>query len=127
MLYALFNDSVFKALENAYPNRFYEWELAYNPRNFWDIKSAKVTTIWLFKKELKWSDEEIIQRANKQIFIKNGLYYMLHAVFHQNVSKAIQNAFPNLIKKTHRYKNINYTYVFLTIYIKFFFLYSFHI
>lgn len=96
MMNALFDDSVFKALDNAYPGRFKEWELACNPRNFWNMENAKKATIWLFKEKLKWSSEEILQRACKKTFIENGLYSMLHIVFHKNVSLALKNAFPEL-------------------------------
>lgn len=96
MLYALFNDSVFKAINNAYPGRFKQWELICTPRNFWNEKSAKAATIWLFKEKLKWSDAEIKEKASKQVFIENGLYSMMHNIFGNNVSLIISNAFPKI-------------------------------
>ena len=98
MLYMLFNDSVFKALDNAYPGKYHEWELKCTPRNFWTLENAKRATIWLFKEKLNWSNEKIRQNVSKKILVENGLDTMMHVLFKNNAKKAISNAFPDLFR-----------------------------
>ena len=98
MLYMLFNDSVFKALDNAYPGKYHEWELKCTPRNFWTLENAKRATIWLFKEKLNWSDEKIRQNVSRKIFVENGLDTMMHVLFKNNAKEALSNAFPDLFR-----------------------------
>lgn len=97
MLISLFNDSVYAALNNAYPGKFREWELSCTPRNFWNLETAKEATIWLFKEHLKMTDEEIKQNVTRKIFVENGFDTMMHVLFNNNATLAISNAFPNLL------------------------------
>ena len=97
MLCTVYGDSVFAALNAAYPGKFKEWELSCTPRNFWNLDSARDATIWLFKEHLNWSDEQIKQNISRKIFVDNGLDTMMHVLFNNNASKAISNAFPDLL------------------------------
>ncbi len=96
MMCVVFNDSVYAALDNAYPGKFKQWELSCTPRNFWDLETAKQATIWMFKEKLQWSDEKIRESTSRQLFVENGLDTMLHVLFSNNATKAIFNAFPEL-------------------------------
>lgn len=98
MLCTLFGDSVYAALNNAYPGKYKEWELACTPRNFWTLENAKKATIWLFKEKLQWSDDEIRQNISRKIFVENGLDTMMHLLFKNNAKAAISNAFPDLFR-----------------------------
>lgn len=98
MLCTLFGDSVFAAIDNAYPAKYNEWELACTPRNFWNIENAKKATIWLFKEKLQWSDEKIKENISRKIFVENGLDTMMHVLFKNNARAAISNAFPDLFR-----------------------------
>lgn len=98
MLCTLFGDSVFAAIDNAYPGKYNEWELACTPRNFWNIENAKKATIWLFKEKLQWSDEKIKENISRKIFVENGLDTMMHVLFKNNARAAISNAFPDLFR-----------------------------
>lgn len=97
MLCTVYGDSVFAALNAAYPGKFKEWELSCTPRNFWNLDSARDATIWLFKEHLNWSYEQIKQNISRKIFVDNGLDTMMHVLFNNNASKAISNAFPDLL------------------------------
>lgn len=97
MLCMLFNESAYAALNNAYPDRFKEWELSCTPRNFWNIETAKEATVWLFKEHLKMSDDEIKLNVTRKIFVDNGLDTMMHVVYGNNATLAISNAFPGLL------------------------------
>ena len=96
MMCTIFNDSVFAALDNAYPGKFKQWELSCTPRNFWNLETAKQATIWLFKEHLKWTDEQIKQNISRKIFVENGLDTMMHVIFNNNATQAVSNAFPEL-------------------------------
>lgn len=97
MLWTLFDDSVFAAIENAYPGKFMQWEFTHTPRNFWNLDTARQATIWLFKEHLKWNDEKIKQNVSRKIFVENGLDTMMHVIFNNNATLAISNAFPGLL------------------------------
>lgn len=96
MLCILFNDSVYAALNNAYPDKFKEWELSCTPRNFWNLETARQATIWLFKEHLHWTDEQIKQNISRKVFVENRLDTMMHVLFSNNATRAITNAFPDL-------------------------------
>ena len=98
MLWTLFNDSVFAAIENAYPGKFKQWELSCTPRNFWNLDTSRQATIWLFKEHLKWDDEKINKNISRKIFLENGLDTMMHVLFNNNATMAISNAFPDLFE-----------------------------
>lgn len=98
MLISLYDDSAFGAIDNAYPGKFNEWELACTPRNYWNLETAKEATIWLYKEKLQMSDDEILSNAKRSIFVENGLDTMMHILFSNNAHKAIENAFPELKK-----------------------------
>lgn len=100
MLWTAFNDSVFRAIENAYPGKYHEWELACTPRNFWNEETAIQATIWLFKERLDYTDEKICESRSRKIFVENGLDTMLHVIYGNNASKAIDSAFPHLNAKS---------------------------
>ncbi len=96
MLWTAFNDSVFKAINNAYPGKYHEWELACTPRNFWNKETAIQATIWLFREHLCLTDDQICQNISRKIFVENGLDTMLHIIYGNNASQAIDTAFPDL-------------------------------
>ena len=96
MLWTLFDERVFAALDNAYPGKFKEWEVAYTPRNFWTMETARQATVWLFREKLNYTDEMILQNITRKIFVDNGLDTMMHVLFNNNASKAVRNAFPEL-------------------------------
>lgn len=60
-----YNQNVYKALEEAYPNKYRPWELKRAPRNYWNKEKAiEAFEIWL-KEVVKWSDEEICTKFNR--------------------------------------------------------------
>ena len=112
MLCVLYGDSVYAALNRNFATtepkptmekseKFKQWELTCTPRNFWNLETARDATIWLFRDVLKLSDEQILQSNSRKIFVDNGLDTMMHILFNNNASKAIENAFPELMPKTY--------------------------
>ena len=104
MLTVLYGDSVYAALNNAYPDKYKQWELSCTPRNFWTLETAKEATIWLLRDTLQLSDEEILKSNSRKIFVENGLDTMMHVLFNNSASKAIENAFPELVHPKTRMK-----------------------
>ena len=98
MINHLFNNSPFKAIDNAYPGKFHPWEFNWTPRNFWNLETAKEATIWLFEKKLKWDDEMIKTNISTRVFKENKLGGMLRIVFNNNCFKAINNAYDSRFK-----------------------------
>ena len=98
MLAVLFNDSPYRAIENAYPGKFKPWELPSVPQKFWNLETAKEATIWLIEEKLKWSDEDVKQKLSRKIFRENSLNGMLDYLFNNSPYRAIENAYPGKFK-----------------------------
>ena len=98
MLFILFNNSSYFAIENAYPGKFKPWEFTQVPKNFWNLKTASEATIWLIEEKLKWSDDDIKLKLSSNIFEKNSLCGMLVILFNGSPYLAIENAYPGKFK-----------------------------
>lgn len=78
MLEYTFGRSPFKALDNAYPNHYKEWELKTVPKNLWENeKKQKEATEWLLEKTNKSRFEELTNLD----FINNGLGGLLDSLY----------------------------------------------
>lgn len=78
LLQNYYNGSPFKALEEAYPDKYLPWELSCVPTGFWDDKKNRVTAIkWLFETKLNWSIDEIKEKVSQNTFKENGLVTLL--------------------------------------------------
>lgn len=99
MLRKVFNESPYAAINNAFPGRFFPWELPSVPRNYWNYNTAKEATIWLIEKKLKWSDEMVKANIDAIVFLQNGLMHMLTKVFGGSTFEALENAYPGKYKK----------------------------
>jgi transcription initiation factor IIE alpha subunit len=98
LLSNIFNNSIFQAFNNAYPNKFKPWEFHKAPRNFWDLKMAKEAVKWLIEDKLKWTDNEIKEKWSLQIFKDNNLYGMINNIFNGSAFNALNNTYPNKFK-----------------------------
>ena len=98
MLAVLFNDSPYRAIENAYPGKFKPWELPSVPKKNWNVKTAREATIWLIEEKLKWSDEDVRRNLSKNTFKENSLRGMLDVLFNGSPYFAIENAYPGKFK-----------------------------
>ena len=96
MLWTLFNDSFYAAVNNAYPDKYKEWEFTHTPRNFWTEETAIEATYWLFKVKLGMSDEDIIENISRKIFVENRLDTMMHVIYGNNATQAVKSAFKHL-------------------------------
>ena len=100
MLAILFNESPYRAIENAYPGKFKPWELPSVPKKFWNLETAKEATIWLIEEKLKWSDEDVKKKLTLNTFKENSLKSMLNYLFnidpHQPVEMHLKINFKDL-------------------------------
>lgn len=96
MMACLFGESPYLAIENAYPGVFLEWELHNCPINFWNREKAIEAVEWMLEIKLKWTDEEIIKKFNKETFLRPDINLggMLKHVFNNSSFEAINAAYP---------------------------------
>ncbi|MBQ3420479.1 MAG: DUF4046 domain-containing protein [Romboutsia sp.] len=100
MLLKCFKNSPYQALNNAYPNKFKEWELKIVPMGYWNNKENAIkATKWLVEEKLKLSDEEIKKQFSQKLFIENGLGGMLAICFNYSPYEAINKVYPNKFKE----------------------------
>ena len=60
MLAICFNNSPYEAINNAYPNKYKEWEFKNVPLGYWENKENGIkATKWLIEEKLKLDDEEL--------------------------------------------------------------------
>ena len=99
-----YSESVYEALEEAYPKRYLPWELRVVPRGFWNQKRAiQAIKTWLEEK-VKWSDEEICKKFTKnqiQITKPYGrkIYWVIRRRFEDDTFKALEAVYPNKFRK----------------------------
>lgn len=78
MLSVVYNDSVFEALNAAYPNKYLPWDLSSVSKKFWKNKdNVKSALKWLIENKLKFSNKEIETNLTIDLIIQNGLSGLL--------------------------------------------------
>lgn len=87
MLIKIYNGSPYKAINDLHPGRFKEWELNNVPLNFWTDNNCKKAINWLVENKLDDNYKEMPLEEIRAIFMKNGLGYMLHHKFNNNIKK----------------------------------------
>lgn len=91
-----YKGSPYKALEEAYPNKYLPWELSCVPIGFWESKDNRISaTKWLFETNLNWSIEDIKSNISQQIFKDYGLLGLL-SKYEGRLYKVISEAYPQI-------------------------------
>lgn len=106
MLRSVYNDSVYEAINDTYPDRFKPWDFRYIGHTYWDKHTAREATRWLIEEKLKIDPKEAIRVLKRKQFYDNGLNQMLHSLFEDNPCLAVLNAYPELCKKYIAFRNI---------------------
>lgn len=104
LLRLYFNDSVYDAVNFAYPGKYKVWEVRV-PKKFWTKERAVDATRWLFKEKLGWSDEEITQNYYGKIFKDYNLHGMVCIIYNGNAFNALEDAFPGRFEYTGYARN----------------------
>jgi len=97
MIAALFDWSVFRAIDNAYPGKFKEWEIRNTPRNFWNTTTAKEALKWVLEEKLKYTDKEILKNLNYTFFKDNKLISPV-LLFNKSWFSYFNYVYPNRFK-----------------------------
>ena len=102
MLSHVFNDSPYRAVDNAYPGEFKEWQFRHH-REMWQgeegLKLAKKATKWVIEEIEKVPFHEIPQKVSQRTFKDNGLLGMLKRAFNDSPYHAVDNAYPGEFKE----------------------------
>lgn len=93
MLAILYDDSPYKALEDAFPGKFMPWELSKCPQRFWTIETGAQAIAWLIIVKLKWS-RKIVCKYYTSKLIRKFLGSVLKDVFDDSPFKGLEAAFP---------------------------------
>ena len=105
MLSVCFKGSFFRAIENAYPQRFHPWEFRNVPKNFWQgeqgMVNARRATRWLCEDVLGVPRERVFQDVTYHLFREHGLGGMLTGCFSGSSIQALHNAYPDLMVPKH--------------------------
>ncbi len=96
MLGSCFDWSPYKAIDNAYPNRFHKWQ--FNVKGMWQgpdrFKLAAEATRWMIEEVEGVAVGDIPQRISATTFGKHNLRGMLSVCFRGSFFRAIENAYP---------------------------------
>lgn len=104
MLSIKYDNSPYKAITKAYPERNYKaWDFVNAPNNYWQGEDGRENAIeavkWLIEEKLKWSMEDVRKNINHQVFIDHNLLGMLKKVFNSVLFDAIDSAYPGVFKR----------------------------
>lgn len=92
MLAKVYNRSPYNAINDAFPNKFKEWELNNVPLNFWSDSNCKKAIHWLVKNKLDSNYKKMSMEEIRDVFKKNGLGYMLNSKFKSNIKSTFEFA-----------------------------------
>lgn len=98
MINICFNDSVYEAIENAYPSSIFPWELSKAPMGFWQDDTNVVRALdWLFHHKYNLSVDEIRDVFNNEFLIDNNLREIL-VRFNFNSHEILEFYMPGVYK-----------------------------
>jgi hypothetical protein len=97
MVMMIFKGSPYLTLNNAYPEKYYPWELSASSM-FWNKETSIKAIKWLIEEKLQWNDEEIKIRLTYKVFESYNLAGMMIQLFNGSPFEAINLAYPNRFK-----------------------------
>jgi len=98
-LWAFYRNSPMKAMQDAYPGMFFEWEFKRVPNGFWNgeegYRNAQDAVRWIAQKyDFKGGKQRISIGYNH--FIRHGLGGMLNIHFNDSPMLALKSVFPEI-------------------------------
>lgn len=95
-----YNNSVYRAMDHVFPNKFKPWEFKSTKKNYWSsLDNCRSATRWLLEEKLNLSDDEILECMSTKVFKEYGLNGMLKFAYNSSFFEAINDAYPNRFKK----------------------------
>lgn len=87
-----YNDSLYLAIEDAYPGVFKPWLIGKVPFGYWNKDTVIDAVNWLIKSKLKLEDINLLRKKD---FIDNRLSTILVSTSEYNIKKIIKEHYPN--------------------------------
>jgi len=91
-----FRGSTHAVLEHAFPGMYKPWDLQRTPKGYWNTETGVKATKWLIEEQLKWSQEEVIEKIDRDVFREHNLGGMLVVCFDSSPFRAVLAAYPNI-------------------------------
>ena len=89
----LFNNNLYKTINNAYPDEFLPWELHKTSRGFWKSTENMVTAIkWVIEVKLENKEERVYAELNTELLNRLGLQNILRCY---GIYEIVNIAYPN--------------------------------
>ena len=99
MINIYYCNSPYKAINDAYPNKFKPWEFKYTTLNTWDNEeTCREAVKWLIEEKLQWTEDEIRNNLSQKAFNNNKLRGLLVNKYNGSPYRAINDAYPNKFK-----------------------------
>ena len=99
-----YKQCVYKALQDAYPNKYRPWELKKAPRNYWNKKRVILAfRIWL-EEIVKWTDRQMCNRFQRHRIqdtkpYGSKFYWLLRKFLGDDEFKALNTIYPGKFKQ----------------------------
>ena len=105
MLSTVFGDSIFNAMNTAYPNVYLPWDFRHVPKNFWKSKENVMDALqWLIENKLHLSTNELANNLTIDVLTQNGLSGILRW-YHGIPYDILEKLYPDVDwDKTKQYK-----------------------
>ncbi|MFH0832483.1 MAG: hypothetical protein V1900_02045 [Candidatus Aenigmatarchaeota archaeon] len=110
-LVSYYKGSTFKIVNAAYPGKFYIWQFRHNGNRIWtnedgtpNYELCRKATKWLVQEKFEigpWLSGTLRQKE----FERYGLGGMLCLVYHGSPRQALDDAYPDALKKYHKLPN----------------------
>ena len=105
MLEYTFDRSPFKAINNAYPNTFKEWEFKAAPKHIWEDKNKREEAVnWLL---IKVNKDKFKELTNVD-FLNNGLGGLYYFLKHKEFNNIDESRVEEGLKSMERILNVTF-------------------
>lgn len=92
----IFKLNMYSVINSVFPGELEEWELE-NHKVTWTTEKIKKAIIWIVEVKYKWSEDEVRQFINRNIFYKNGLRAVLKH-YNYDIEAALNSVYPSTYK-----------------------------
>lgn len=94
MLWTVYGDSPYEAINDLYPGQFKPWELQNMPVGYWNEKTAIEAIIYLCEEKLGYDSRGIRNNFSEKDLIDNGFEYIYNKFFEKDLYKVVKAMYP---------------------------------
>lgn len=99
MFKLIYDNSVYNAIESAYPGKFKPWDMPMTSFKYWNnLDNCKNAVIWLIEEKLEYNEEDIKKKLSYKTFREHGLGG-LSSKFNNNIYELLNLTYPNKFKR----------------------------